>query len=242
MVIRTYSYAYPYRPAYGYLVLLLMLLVMSWENLRADAAIAGGAIPAESIRLRILANSDSPADQAVKRHVRDAVVAEMERYTVGLQSLEEARDVIGGRLPEIERLVRDELAKRGFDYGVRVELGVVPFPTKMYGSRVYPAGDYEALRITLGEGRGQNWWCVLFPPLCFVDAVSGEATEASVAAGAAAADTAGASGGKSVKDENGDSVQAADAASVEKDEKPEMKFFLWELLQRIGEFFRNLFA
>ncbi|PZD97769.1 stage II sporulation protein R [Paenibacillus sambharensis] len=233
MVIRNHIISFPvrYRASYGYLILALMLLVMSWESLKSDAALASGAIPEESIRLRILANSDSPADQAVKRHVRDAVVADMERYTAGMSSIEEARQVIGGRLDEIETLVRQELAERGFTYAVHAELAEVPFPTKMYGSRVYPAGDYEALRITLGAGEGQNWWCVLFPPLCFVDAVSGEATDGPAVAASAAA-VQGASGEQ----------EGAETAAVQSGEEPEVKFFLWEMLQAIGDFFRNLFG
>ncbi|CAM4278214.1 stage II sporulation protein R [Paenibacillus tarimensis] len=233
MVIRNHTISFPirYRASYGYLILALMLLVMSWESLKSDAALAGGAVPEESIRLRILANSDSPADQAVKRHVRDAVVADMERYTAGMSTIEQARLVIGGRLPEIEALVRQELAERGFTYSVRAELAEVPFPTKMYGSRVYPAGDYEALRITLGAGEGQNWWCVLFPPLCFVDAVSGEATEGPAAAAAAAVQ-------ETPAEQDGEGAAAVKVPGQE----PEVKFFLWELLQAIGDFFRNLFS
>ncbi|EXX84562.1 stage II sporulation protein R [Paenibacillus darwinianus] len=224
MVIRNHIfYSIPFRASYGYLFLALMLLVMSWEGLRNDAAVAAKVIPEESIRLRILANSDSPADQAVKLHIRDAIIAELENDAGGRQlTIEAARLTITGRLPDFERLIRRELAARGFDYGVKAELGIVPFPTKMYGNRVYPAGDYEALRITLGEGKGQNWWCVLFPPLCFVDSVSGDATGVKTAAATAAtADTDGETGPKR--------------------EAPEMKFFVWELLQSMAEFIKNLF-
>jgi stage II sporulation protein R len=232
MVIRhpnshSYSYKFPYRASYGYVILAIMMLVMSWESMKSDAAVASGAIPEESIRLRILANSDSPADQAVKRHIRDAVVADMQRYATQSHTIEEARQDIASRLPAIEELVRDELAKRGFRYAVKAELGTVPFPTKMYGGTVYPAGDYEALRITLGAGDGQNWWCVLFPPLCFVDSVSGEAAEVQTAAASAAA-----------AQQDGDVEQQTASAP----EKPEVKFFLWELLQKIGEFISKLFS
>ncbi|WP_039836393.1 stage II sporulation protein R, partial [Paenibacillus sonchi] len=72
------------------------------------------------------------------------------------QSLEQARTLIRGHLPELNALVARELEERGIDYGYKVELGVVPFPTKMYGGTVYPAGEYEAVRVTLGAGRGQN--------------------------------------------------------------------------------------
>ena len=188
-----------------------MMLVASWEYSKADPvlartdAAASGSIPEESIRLRILADSDAPADQALKRRIRDAVIASMNEWAAGPQTIEEARDTIRAKLPEIERLAADMAADAGFDYAVKAELGLVPFPTKVYDGKLYPAGDYEALRITIGRGLGQNWWCVLFPPLCFVDVASGEtpnaagvstvmATSAVVSADEAAASEAEASG------------------------------------------------
>src|SRR5690606_17612411 len=89
-----YAYRFPYRASYGYVILAIILLVMSWESTKTDAAVAGAAITEGSIRLRILANSDTPADQAVKRHVRDAVVADMARNAAEPQSIDEARRTI----------------------------------------------------------------------------------------------------------------------------------------------------
>lgn len=240
-MIRTYT-RFPYKKSYGYLFVILAILFMSWESQRADAAIAGGDIPEESIRLRILANSDNAIDQAVKRHVRDAVVEEMGRWVNAQHSIEEARLTIHAHMSDIERVVAEELQSRGFEYGFKAELGIVPFPTKMYGSKVYPAGDYEALRITLGKGEGQNWWCVLFPPLCFVDAVSGEATAAAATtAVASSADVQG--GGAVVKAGSGAQPEAAAAtANTDEQQAPEVKFFLWEVLKSIFSFFKSLFA
>ncbi|GGD92865.1 stage II sporulation protein R [Paenibacillus nasutitermitis] len=239
-MIRPYS-RFPYRSSYGYLFLAIMVLIMSWESQRADAAVAGGEIPGESIRLRILANSDSAADQAVKRVVRDAVVAQIDQWVASPQTIEEARSTILSHMGDIERVIADELNQRGFTYDFKAELGLVPFPTKIYGSEVYPAGNYEALRISLGKAEGQNWWCVLFPPLCFVDAVSGEA-----ASPAATAVTA-VSGGQDAKNQQ---AQQADIEAGNKEkagadtaaEKPEVKFFIWELIQSIVQFFKNLFS
>lgn len=160
----------------------LMVLVMSWEQGKNDAVIAAAAtaeaddvtIPQESIRLRILADSDSPADQLLKRRIRDAIIEQMNAWVTGPQTIEEARETVRERMPELETLVGRYVREAGYDYTYKVELGVVPFPTKVYGDKVYPAGDYEALRVTLGRGLGQNWWCVLFPPLCFVDVTAGE--------------------------------------------------------------------
>ncbi|MFB5674773.1 stage II sporulation protein R [Paenibacillus terreus] len=169
----------------------LFILVMSWEGQKVDAAVPGwvqqaAVIPHDSIRLRILANSDLPADQLVKLQVRDAVVAEMNTWIDEMEqprSLEEARSIVRTRLPEIRETVGHELARQGLTYTYNVELGQVPFPTKIYGSRVYPAGQYEAVRITLGEGAGKNWWCVLFPPLCFVGADNSPGAAKAAAAG-----------------------------------------------------------
>ena len=109
------------------------------------------------------------------KEIRDSVVEQMRLWVLRLenpQSLEDAKELTR-HLPEIRQLVGEELKKRGITYSYTVELGVVPFPTKLYGGTVYPAGDYDAARITLGEGQGQNWWCVLFPPLCFIDGGAG---------------------------------------------------------------------
>jgi stage II sporulation protein R len=160
---------------YVIMVFAIIVLISCWESNRNNIALADSAIPEQSIRLRILANSDTIEDQAMKRRVRDAVIVQMNSWVKEPDGIENARRVVLEQLPALKELVKRELAAYGYDYAVQVELGKVPFPTKMYGSRVYPAGDYEALRITLGRGEGQNWWCVLFPPLCFVDAVSGEA-------------------------------------------------------------------
>ncbi|HEY8341805.1 MAG TPA: stage II sporulation protein R [Calditerricola sp.] len=138
---------------------------------------ADAAIPAEAIRFRVIANSDAPEDQAVKRAVRDAVVAHLEEVLRGAQRVDEARARLAKALPTVEALAVETVRAAGFTYPVEVTLGRVPFPTKRYGTRVYPAGEYEALRITLGDGRGQNWWCVLFPPLCFVDVAASDAVD-----------------------------------------------------------------
>lgn len=159
----------------SFIVFALILMIMCWESNRTNAAVISPTIPEESIRLRILANSDSAQDQALKREIRDAIIARMAEWVVGPHSLDEARAVVNAHLPEFDQLVGEMIASRGYNYSHTVELGVVPFPTKMYGNDVYPAGDYEALRVVIGSGEGQNWWCVLFPPLCFVDSISGEA-------------------------------------------------------------------
>lgn len=171
-------YRFPYRKSYGFIFMALIVLIMSWESSQIDAAVVQSDIPEEAIRLRILANSDSAADQLVKRLVRDQIVKTMNGWASSPATIEEARETIQSNMPDIERIVSEVLRSRGFNYTFKAELGMVDFPTKMYGNKVYPAGQYEALLVTIGEGLGQNWWCVLFPPLCFIDATTGEASAA----------------------------------------------------------------
>ncbi|WP_153463529.1 stage II sporulation protein R [Sediminibacillus terrae] len=131
-------------------------------------------IPDEAIRLRILANSDSASDQALKRLIRDRVNADITKWVGDISDIDEARELIQDKLPEIEAIVKQVLEEKGSNQTYQVEYGSnVTFPDKVYGSYVYPAGEYEAILITLGAGKGANWWCVLFPPLCFLDFADG---------------------------------------------------------------------
>ncbi|MFJ7937742.1 stage II sporulation protein R [Peribacillus sp. NPDC096622] len=136
-------------------------------------------IPDEAIRLRILANSDAEEDQAVKRLIRDEVNEDITKWVEELTSLDEARDVITSHLPDIQATAEAVIKEQGLEQSVKVDFGQAEFPTKLYGQYLYPAGDYEAVIITLGEGEGANWWCVLFPPLCFLDFSNGTAVSQS---------------------------------------------------------------
>ncbi|CEG30120.1 stage II sporulation protein R [Peribacillus simplex] len=136
-------------------------------------------IPDEAIRLRILANSDAEEDQAVKRLIRDQVNEDITKWVAELTSLDEARDVITSHLPDIQATAEAVIKEQGLEQSVKVDFGQAEFPTKLYGQYLYPAGEYEAVIITLGEGDGANWWCVLFPPLCFLDFSNGTAVSQS---------------------------------------------------------------
>ncbi|MFC0296467.1 stage II sporulation protein R [Geobacillus jurassicus] len=153
-----------------YIILLTTGVLVELYGHKTDAgANAAVAVPDEAIRLRILANSDADEDQRLKRKVRDAVNAQINGWVAELTSFEEAKRVIRSHLPDIERTVARVLRDERSDQSYKVEFGPVHFPTKVYGNYVYPAGIYDAVLITLGEGKGANWWCVLFPPLCFLD-------------------------------------------------------------------------
>ncbi|MDM5292400.1 stage II sporulation protein R [Peribacillus simplex] len=136
-------------------------------------------IPDEAIRLRILANSDTEEDQSVKRLIRDEVNKDITKWVEELTSLDDARDVITSHLPDIQATAEAVIKEHGLEQSVKVDFGQAEFPTKLYGQYLYPAGDYEAVIITLGEGEGANWWCVLFPPLCFLDFSNGTAVSQS---------------------------------------------------------------
>lgn len=185
-----------------------------------------GPIPEQAIRLRIIANSDSVVDQAVKHKVRDAILAEVERWEQQPVKLEEARDIMKEHLPVFQQLAEKTLQEHGMDYKVKVDFGKVSFPTKLYGDYLYPAGKYEALRITLGKGEGENWWCVLFPPLCFVDMSTGDAisktpTSSALASGQALA------------------APASTSEASSEEDLVEVRFFLFDAVK---DFFSGLFG
>ncbi len=116
------------------------------------------------IRLHVIANSNSPEDQALKLAVRDEIIRMME----GQEDLEDARSYIDGHLDEIETAAEKVIREKGFDYPASAKRKVVFIPEKRYEDLTLPAGNYEALRITLGRGEGHNWWCVIFPQLCLI--------------------------------------------------------------------------
>jgi stage II sporulation protein R len=194
-------------------------------------------IPQEAIRLRILANSDSEGDQALKRLVRDAVNKEITEWVSELTSIEEARSLIKSRLPEIQEIAEHVVKEENSDQTVKANFGKVDFPTKLYGQFLYPAGEYEAILITLGEGDGANWWCVLFPPLCFLDFSNGVA----VSDGFEEENQEKGEVGKKVPEGNVLEANKPKEPSSEKEpvfvkeeeEKPEVKFFIKELWEKI---------
>ena len=120
------------------------------------------------LRLHVIANSDSLADQTLKLKARDLVIEMMKEEFSGMNNMEQASQAALKELPEIKRQVEEVVRANGYNYPVEVSLGEYPFPSKSYGNLVLPRGEYQAVRVTLGEGEGKNWWCVLFPPLCMV--------------------------------------------------------------------------
>ena len=118
------------------------------------------------VRLHVLANSDSREDQALKLRVRDRVLARTTELLEKSSDRREAESRLRGRLLELEAIAAEEIAAAGYDYAVTAQLTNTHFPTQEYDGFALPAGNYLALRIVIGDGEGQNWWCVVFPPLC----------------------------------------------------------------------------
>lgn len=135
------------------------------------------------VRLHVLANSDSEEDQALKLKVRDTLLAYVEPMLEGAADRRGAEALLRGQLLELERIAGEEIRANGYDYPVEVQLEDTMFPTRQYDGFALPAGKYLALRVLIGEAEGQNWWCVVFPPLCA--AASAEVPEAALAAGLA---------------------------------------------------------
>ena len=118
------------------------------------------------LRLHVVAHSDSDADQALKLEVRDAVLDCAAGYLENVSDVRAAEQVLGVHLAELARAGQAVVREKGNDYAVRASLGTSHFPTKTYDGFALPAGDYRALRVTIGAGEGRNWWCVVFPALC----------------------------------------------------------------------------
>ena len=126
------------------------------------------------LRVHILANSDSAADQSLKLAVRDRVVSECSVFYDGCDGKEKAMEITAAHLSEIEAVAEDEIRSRGFDYPVRASVSEAYFNTRYYEDFTMPAGWYDALRLEIGGAAGANWWCVIYPSLCVGAACSGE--------------------------------------------------------------------
>ena len=142
-------------------VCFLLIMAVEWLIPGAEAEIYDSVI-----RLHVLANSDSEADQQVKLAVRDALLAECGALFASAENREDARVIIDENLPRLREIADRVLEEQGFPYRSRIVIGSEKYPTREYDGVAFPAGEYLSLRVLLGAHEGQNWWCVLFPPLC----------------------------------------------------------------------------
>lgn len=132
------------------------------------------SIASQVVRFHVLPNSNSQEDQALKNRVKEEVLREYHDTLSAFTSIEESRNFLNSNLAEIELFAQNIVYSEGFSYPVNVSLENSAFPTRVYGDITLPAGTYEALRIEIGESNGANWWCIMFPPLCFVDVTRSE--------------------------------------------------------------------
>lgn len=129
------------------------------------------------IRFHVLANSDSKEDQTLKLKVKDKVINYLYPYLRNSKSLDESRKILIEKENNVMEIANKAIKESGYNYSVKTELGYENFPEKSYGNITLPQGKYEAFRIIIGNGKGHNWWCVMFPPLCFTDVTKGQVEE-----------------------------------------------------------------
>lgn len=134
-------------------------------------------IPNEAIRIRVLANSNSDYDQKIKREVSESLQQSMYHLLKNTKGIDEARKVIEENLDEIDHNVKATLTRLDYDLGYEINYGLNYFPNKEFHGVTYEEGYYESVLVTLGSGEGDNWWCVLFPPLCLLEAEESEDVE-----------------------------------------------------------------
>ena len=143
---------------------------------RLDREIQQG-IAGEVFRLHVIANSDTEKDQELKLKVKTRIVEYLKEILGEDAGLEETKEAVLTHLTEIEQEAENLIEEQGFDYPVEVVVEKTYFPEKTYGDCTFPAGEYEALKVKIGSAKGQNWWCVLYPSLCFLDDTYGIVTE-----------------------------------------------------------------
>lgn len=147
------------------ILLAVLSIVMVYNNFNKSENVK---IPDSAIRFRVLANSNSPRDQKIKEDVRDKMQKELYTLLENSKSIKEARGLISDNMDNFNNILSKEMEDK--DYSYTIDYGMHEFPEKTYKGITYEAGEYESLLVTLGEGKGDNWWCVLFPPLCLMEA------------------------------------------------------------------------
>lgn len=125
------------------------------------------------IRFHVIANSDSDEDQELKLKVRDEIIKYLQPKLINSNSIAKSEEIIKKEYSELEQISKNIISENGYNYDVQVGIQYSTFPTKQYSNVILPAGEYKALKIVIGQGQGKNWWCVMFPPLCFIDEENG---------------------------------------------------------------------
>ncbi|MBS6645420.1 MAG: stage II sporulation protein R [Clostridiaceae bacterium] len=157
----------------------LMVFLLAMNGYRQNGEHLASRIAPEIIRFHVRANSDSKKDQDLKLQVRDYLLNTIYDDLGSSASKEEIKNYILQKKTDLEALSDTFIEAQGFDYKTAIEISNQYFPEKTYGDMTFPNGDYEAVTVAIGSGKGHNWWCVLYPPLCFTDAVYAEVPDSS---------------------------------------------------------------
>ncbi len=158
---------------------IVSILVFIFFSVSSYSTAISNNLSSSVFRLHVIANSDSNVDQELKYKVKDSLINYMNSISINSNSKQDVIEIAKNNLDNFKKIAEKVILENDFDYPVSVEIGNFGFPTKVYGDITFPAGYYDALRVKIGQSSGQNWWCVMFPPLCFVDVTSGVVPEES---------------------------------------------------------------
>lgn len=161
------------------LIILILFLSYIFTSLFFYSDAVTNNISKNVFRLHVIANSNSEEDQDLKYKVRDELIKYMKSISSNISTKDEALTLVNNNLDTFQAIASNVIIENGFDYPVKIEVGNFDFPTKTYGDISLPAGFYDALKVEIGEAQGKNWWCVMFPSLCFVDVSNGIVPEES---------------------------------------------------------------
>ncbi|MGK0465544.1 stage II sporulation protein R [Clostridium sp.] len=153
-------------------IIIIISISLNTNNISGKASQSD--VAGKLIRFHVIANSDDKVDQELKLKVRDSVLEYVSPKLINSKDIEGSRKIINNETKNIKKIAETVINKNGFKYSVVTTLSKEYFPVKTYGNITLPQGEYEAFRILIGSGTGQNWWCVMFPPLCFVDITKGD--------------------------------------------------------------------
>ena len=156
-----------------FFIILILLACYIIISAISYASTVSNNISSSVFRLHVIANSDTDEDQNLKYIVRDNLIQYMNTLTENISSKDEAIKIAQTHKQDFYEIAKKTIEENGYDYDVKINIGNSYFPTKHYGDISLPAGYYDALKVEIGSASGQNWWCVMFPPLCFVDMSTG---------------------------------------------------------------------
>ncbi|MBO5371239.1 MAG: stage II sporulation protein R [Lachnospiraceae bacterium] len=150
----------------GMIALCLLAAALQYRNSQLQQNIAE-----KILRFHVVANSNTKADQELKLKVRDKIGTYLQDKLQGVDNLAACIDIVENEKAAIENCAKEVITQEGYDYFVKAQIANVDFPVKTYGAYTFPAGNYQALKITIGSGNGENWWCVMYPNMCFANSV-----------------------------------------------------------------------